>query len=97
MRANRTLTGGSGNDFLIAGPNDHLTGGLGNDTFVFNPGFGKDVVSDFNVVHDILAFSRTLFSAPTASQVLAQTKDTSEPLRIDYRGENLSLFVEAGR
>lgn len=45
------------------------------DTFVFNPNFGKDVVTDFNVVHDILAFSHTLFSS--ASQVLAKTQDTS--------------------
>src|SRR5262249_48252308 len=44
---NKTLTGGNGNDFLIAGKNDVLIGGLGNDTFVFNPNFGKETVADF--------------------------------------------------
>jgi Ca2+-binding RTX toxin-like protein len=35
-----TIIGGAGNDLL--------TGGLGRDTFVFNPGFGDDVVLDFD-------------------------------------------------
>uniref|UniRef100_UPI00261339C0 tandem-95 repeat protein n=1 Tax=uncultured Tateyamaria sp. TaxID=455651 RepID=UPI00261339C0 len=42
------LFGGAGNDTLESGQaNDHLEGGAGNDTFVFDPGFGKDVVTDF--------------------------------------------------
>jgi len=39
--ANKVLTGGPGDDVLIARPNDTLNGGGGSDTFVFNPGFGK--------------------------------------------------------
>jgi Ca2+-binding RTX toxin-like protein len=42
---NNTLTGGSGNDFLIVGKNDTLIGGPGNETFVFNQGFGKVTVA----------------------------------------------------
>jgi hypothetical protein len=78
---NKTLTGGTGNDFLIAGPNDTLKGGAGNDTFVFNANFGKDIVKDFDVNHDVLAFSHTLFTStdPVAiiTQLLNQTHDTT--------------------
>jgi Ca2+-binding RTX toxin-like protein len=74
---NKTLTGGSGNDFLIGGKNDTLVGGAGNDTFVFNQGFGKETVADFNVNQDALAFDHTLFAHDTAAQVLSQAHDTS--------------------
>ena len=43
------LFGGRGDDRLIGGDgNDRLTGGKGHDTFVFAPGFGHDVVTDFS-------------------------------------------------
>jgi Ca2+-binding RTX toxin-like protein len=74
---NKTLTGGSGNDFLIGGKNDALIGGAGNDTFVFNQGFGKETVADFNTNQDGLAFDHTLFGHDTAAQVLSQTHDTN--------------------
>ena len=74
---NKTLTGGSGNDFLIAGKNDTLIGGAGNDTFVFNPSFGKETVADFNVNQDQLSFNHALFAQATAAFVLSQTHDTS--------------------
>jgi Ca2+-binding RTX toxin-like protein len=42
------LFGGNGSDRLIGGDgNDRLTGGNGGDTFVFGPGFGQDIVTDF--------------------------------------------------
>jgi len=72
-----TLTGGSGYDFLIAGPNDTLIAGPGNDTFVFNQGFGKETVADFNVNQDQLAFNHALFAQSTAAFVLSRTHDTS--------------------
>ena len=72
----KTLTGGSGYDFLIAGPNDTLIGGAGNDTFVFNPSFGKETVADFNPNQDQLAFNHALFAQATAAFVLSQTHDT---------------------
>jgi Ca2+-binding RTX toxin-like protein len=73
----QTLTGGSGNDFLIGGPNDKLIGGAGNDTFVFNQGFGKETVANFNPNQDQLAFNKTLFAQSTAAFVLSHTHDTS--------------------
>jgi Ca2+-binding RTX toxin-like protein len=53
-----TLDGRGGDDFLFAGNgrdrliggdgDDRLSGGQGPDTFVFGPGFGHDVVTDFS-------------------------------------------------
>lgn len=49
---NDSLTGSSGDDFLIAGPgNDQLTGAAGFDTFIV--GDGADIVTDFEIV-DVL-------------------------------------------
>jgi Ca2+-binding RTX toxin-like protein len=43
------LFGGNGRDRLIGGDgNDRLTGGHGHDTFLFGPGFGHDVVTDYS-------------------------------------------------
>ena len=43
-----TLVGGAGDDRLIGGAgNDYLVGGAGADIFVFTPGFGRDVIADF--------------------------------------------------
>jgi Ca2+-binding RTX toxin-like protein len=73
----QSLQGGSGNDVLIAGPNDTLTGGGGNDTFVFNAGFGKDKITDFNVGQDELLFDHRLLAQAMASQVISQAHDSS--------------------
>ena len=44
-----TILGGEGNDYLVGGTGDDtLTGGTGNDEFVFNPGDGADIITDFN-------------------------------------------------
>ncbi|CAN7623273.1 M10 family metallopeptidase C-terminal domain-containing protein [Bosea sp. LjRoot9] len=43
------LSGGGGSDAIIGGVgDDQLSGGEGADLFVFEPGFGKDVISDFS-------------------------------------------------
>ena len=45
---NDVLFGGAGNDILDGGSGaDTLTGGTGHDTFVYAPGGGADVVTDF--------------------------------------------------
>jgi Ca2+-binding RTX toxin-like protein len=67
--AHKSLQGSSGDDVLIARPNDTLSGGAGSDTFVFNSSFGKVTVTDFNVNQDVLRFDHTLFANATASQV----------------------------
>jgi hypothetical protein len=73
----KTLTGGSGYDFLIAGPNDTLVGGAGNDTFAFNQGFRKVTVADFNPNRDQLAFNHALFAQDTAAFVLSHAHDSN--------------------
>jgi Ca2+-binding RTX toxin-like protein len=46
---NNSLDGGNGDDILHVGSGSNsLTGGNGGDTFVFGPGFGKDVITDFS-------------------------------------------------
>jgi hypothetical protein len=72
---NQSLVGGSVDDVLIGGQNDTLAGGGGSDTFVFNPGFGKNTITDFTS-QDVIAFDHTLFTHATAAQVLSQTQDT---------------------
>jgi hypothetical protein len=44
---------------------------------VFNANFGQDVVTDFDLNHDVLALSHTLFTHDTVAQVLSQTHDTA--------------------
>ena len=50
-----TINGGDGNDTIAGGlGNDLLTGGAGNDIFVFQPGDGSDVITDFRAGEDRL-------------------------------------------
>ena len=50
-----TLSGGEGDDTLIGGAgNDWLIGGDGADQFVFRPGFGRDVIADFEPGIDVI-------------------------------------------
>ncbi|MEK9282795.1 Ig-like domain-containing protein [Bradyrhizobium sp. ISRA442] len=66
------LDGGNGNDVLVGGNsadaliggrgNDTLTGGKDSDTFVFDPNFGKDVITDFKPGADHIQFDHTLFA-----------------------------------
>ena len=53
----------AGDIIFSSGGADKLTAGSGNDTFIFNPGFGKDTVSKFDLNHDVLAFDHTLFAS----------------------------------
>jgi len=46
---NNVLSGLGGNDTISGGAgSDTMTGGAGNDMFVFGPGFGNDVITDFD-------------------------------------------------
>ena len=43
-----TIDGGLGDDVIIGGAGaETMTGGAGNDTFVYRPGSGADVITDF--------------------------------------------------
>jgi hypothetical protein len=88
QRSNQSLVGGDGNDVLVANHMDTLTGGAGSDTFVFNPGFGKATITDFNVSQDVLLLDHSLFSTPTGSQVLAQSHDVTTGMVISFNPAN---------
>ena len=61
-QANTTFSAGKGNDKIYAGDgddtliggegNDLLQGGNGKDTYVFEPGHGQDIITEFNTTHD---------------------------------------------
>ncbi len=78
------LFGGNGSDRLIGGDgNDRLTGGNGQDTFVFGPGFGHDVITDFTPA-DRIEFDGGVFKdfekvLAEAQQVGANTVITLDP------------------
>ncbi|WP_299420780.1 calcium-binding protein [uncultured Shimia sp.] len=53
-----TLNGGGGNDTLRGDSGDDvMTGGDGSDLFLFHNSFGQDVVTDFDLVEDVLGFA----------------------------------------
>jgi len=54
---NDTMDGSYQNDTLIGGAGDDvLTGGWGRDVFVFRPGDGSDIITDFSILHDSFKF-----------------------------------------
>lgn len=58
LSGNDSLKGGAGMDRLTGGAgNDSLSGGAGSDRFVFAPGFGRDVITDFDVIADQIDWS----------------------------------------
>ena len=68
------LRGGRGIDILVGDTgNDRLSGNAGSDGFVFVDGYGRDRVTDFSVVEDLISLSSDLWGggAMTAAQVVA--------------------------
>lgn len=60
---NDTLTGGKGNDSLDGGDgNDVLTGSTGADRFIYNSGYGQDVIEDFADNTDTLVLDDALWT-----------------------------------
>jgi len=90
-----TLDGRGGDDFLFAGNgpdrliggdgNDRLTGGNGPDTFVFGPGFGHDVVTDYSSA-DRIEFDGGVFQS--FKQVLAASQQVGADTVIRCRQFN---------
>ena len=87
---NDTLIGNSGDNTLNGlGGNDKLTGGGGNDTFVFAPGFGRDIITDFiagssSGPHEVIEFDHTIFAdfaavLAASAQVGNDTIITADP------------------
>ena len=69
------LRGGRGIDILSGGAGaDTLTGGAGADGFIFAAGFGRDKITDFSLVDDLISLSSNLWGGgvKTAVEVLEQ-------------------------
>lgn len=71
------ISGGSGSDRIYGGAgDDRITGGAGADTFVIRPGFGRDVITDFDHAGgDVVLFDRDVFAS--FAEVMAHAADYS--------------------
>ena len=79
---NDTLVGGDGDDELVGGTgNDTIAGGLGNDRYLFESGFGKDIVNN----HDE--------TAEQFDQIKFGYGITSDDVRVSRSGDHLVLTV----
>ena len=71
---NDKLRGQDGADQLIGGKgNDNLIGGAGSDTFIFQPGFGRDTITDFEDNLDELHLSAALWQGNLGVQEMLDT------------------------
>lgn len=88
------LFGGDGADFLIGGGGDDvLMGGLGADTFVFERGFGNDVIRDFDPSVrgekiDLSGLSQTLRFA----DIRAAMTQIGNSTQIDIEDQSILIF-----
>ena len=79
------LSGGGGNDTIIGGAGDDvLTGGTGADMFKFGADFGADVILDFTVGEDKLAFATGSVTAANFSLVGGDLTFTSGASSITF-------------
>ena len=85
-----TLVGGNGEDTVNGGAgDDDLTGGNGADLFVFNVGFGDDVITDFKN-NDRIQFDDELFASPEA--VLAASEQVGDDTVITAGTNTVTLL-----
>jgi serralysin len=100
--AANVLTGGAGNDAIMAGAgNDIIVGGLGNDTmnggtgadsFVFDAGFGHDVINQFGdsgTDQDVMDFSVAVLA--NFSAVHAASHQVGADVHIDVGANSIVL------
>jgi Ca2+-binding RTX toxin-like protein len=65
---NDVITGGAGKDKIAGGAgNDTISGGAGADVYVFESGFGQDVVLDFQKGSDVLKIESGINGLPISS------------------------------
>ena len=78
------LWGDAGDDRLAGDADDDvLTGGAGRDRFVFAPGFGRDIVSDFTTGEDVLELAGNGFGDPAAVLASGTQVGTDTVLMLD--------------
>jgi Ca2+-binding RTX toxin-like protein len=88
---NDEMFGDEGNDVLYGGAgNDALFGGVGDDRYVFERGFGHDVVADFDRVngsHDVIEFGAGI----EASEVSVSRTGSDIVLTLAGGADSLSI------
>lgn len=84
---NDTLIGGTGTDRLTGGRgDDRLTGNSGYDDFIFAPGDGNDIITDFRPGEDDLDLSAFAFgSFETLLPRMTETQDHSLRITLDAK------------
>lgn len=96
-RGDDVLSGGDGSDRLIGGKgDDRMTGGLGNDIFIFEDGFGHDVICDFDATADK---ERIYLVGVTAIETFADLRDNhmsaqGDDVVIDAGGGDTILLLD---
>jgi serralysin len=89
------LFGRGGDDTLIGGAGaDRLTGDGGADTFVFSAGSGKDIVTDFDSVLDVLSLAASLWGGgvKTAADVVHDfARMVNNHVVLDFGADEISL------
>jgi Ca2+-binding RTX toxin-like protein len=88
-----TITGGAGNDVINGGGgNDTLTGGGGADTFIFQPGVGTAVVTDFSSAQGDVIDLDNFGTFSSLSDVLAAAAQVNNDTVITLgSGESVTL------
>ncbi len=91
LGGNDSLHGGAGDDWMFGGAgNNTLTGGSGDDIFVFDPGFGEDVITDFAAgaaTEDAIAF-RGVANLTSYADVLNNAADDGTDTTITLDTDN---------
>ncbi|MCP5365121.1 MAG: M10 family metallopeptidase C-terminal domain-containing protein, partial [Hyphomicrobiales bacterium] len=87
------LFGGNGSDTLDGGEgNDRLMGDAGPDTFVFAPGSGSDLVTDFELGLDLLDLTGFGFADFATVQAVSAQQGNSTVIDLDMTGgDNVTL------
>ena len=86
--------GGSGDDTFILSNNGYAYGQHGSDTFVFNDGFGRGTVLDFDPGSDILNLSGMTGVNSLDDVIFRQLSDR---VRIDFLGEHDDHIILYGQ
>jgi serralysin len=88
---NDVLNGNNQSDILFGGPGDDImTGGKGPDLFILEPGFGADVITDFNK-DDRILFEEGLFEDSDEVLMASQQVGADTVITLD---ENNSITLQ---
>ncbi|WP_218967103.1 calcium-binding protein [Snodgrassella communis] len=89
---NDHLYGGAGNDILIGGAgNDYLEGGNGSNIYVFDKGFGQDIINNYNFSsnrQDVISLGKGISQADLqfsriGMNLVVRVKDTQDSITVN--------------